>query len=153
MEEELLQIESRLDELLADNRLANGMPNPAFQIWDASDVEAVSVPLHEAERTWHWIEEGMSWADDFDDEISYRLRIDPEVHETYETLREPDGSRVIGAIGPDKAPAVFKVNPMKPDLIHRVEVSLEDLTDKESERYDNLIESARNLDELTNEEE
>lgn len=74
-------------------------------------------------------------------------------HEEYETLREEDGSRVIGAIGPDKAPAVFKVNPAKPELIHRVEVSLEDLTEEESKRYDKIIESAHELDELRNEEE
>ncbi len=153
MEEELLGIEGHLDELLLDNRLGNGMPNPAFDRWGTEDEQAVSVPLHDAERTWHWIEEGVSWVDDCHEEVDLRLWADPEAHEAYETLCEPDGSRVIGAIGPDKAPAVFKVNPVKPELVHRVEVRLEDLTDEESKRYDRVIESARELDDLRSEEE
>lgn len=61
MEEELLQIEGFLDDLMIDNRLSNGMLNPTFVRWDDGDTEAVSVPLHEPERTWHWVEEGVSW--------------------------------------------------------------------------------------------
>ncbi|MBQ9955617.1 MAG: helix-turn-helix transcriptional regulator [Eggerthellaceae bacterium] len=153
LEEELLGIEGRLDELLIDNRLENGMSDPAFTRWGEEDESAVSVPLHETERTWHWVEEGSKWVDDCAGEVGYRLRVDPEVHEEYETLREEDGSRVIGAIGPDKASAVFKMSTAKPGLIHRVEVSLDDLTDEESKRYDRIIEAAHELDELRNKEE
>jgi len=71
MEEELLQIEGRLDELLIDNRLGNGMPNPEFQRWTEADGQAVSVPLHEPERTWRWTVEGVSWTDDFGSEVGY----------------------------------------------------------------------------------
>ncbi len=73
MEEVLLQVERRMDELLADNRLSNGMPNPAFRAWDDADEEAVSVPLHEAERTWQWAEEGVSWIDGFGGELAGEL--------------------------------------------------------------------------------
>ena len=144
MEEELLQIESRLDELLADNRLGNGMPNPAFQVWNDADVEAVSVPLHEAERTWHWVEEGVSWVDDFGGEATLRLWVDPAVHEGYETLSDGDGSRVIGAVGPEMAPAVFKRNPAK-GMLYRVEVSPDELTEEETERHRQMVESASEL--------
>lgn len=63
MEEELLQIEGLLDDLMIDNRLSNGMPNPAFVRWNDEDTAAVSVPLHEPERIWRWVEEGVSWAE------------------------------------------------------------------------------------------
>ena len=69
LEEELLRIERRLDELLIDNRLENGMPNPEFIRWTEDDEQAVSVPLYSAERIWHWIEEGVSWANDNNGEI------------------------------------------------------------------------------------
>ena len=153
MENELLRIEGRLDELLLDNRLGNGMPNPAFKRWSSEDEQAVSVPLYSAERIWRWTEEGVSWVDDLDCEVGLRLGVDPELHEGYETLLEPNGSRTIGAIGPDKAPAIFKVNPAKPELIHRIEVKLEELTDEESERYDGILESARELSDLRSEKE
>lgn len=69
LEEELLCIERRLDEILIDNRLENGMPNPEFARWTEDDEQAVSVPLYSAERIWRWVEEGVSWADDCHQEV------------------------------------------------------------------------------------
>lgn len=68
MEAELLQIDGRLSMLEYDNRLANGMPNPAFRLWTAADQSAIDVPLYSPDRIWEWTEEGASWTDKFDDE-------------------------------------------------------------------------------------
>lgn len=68
MEAELLQIDSQLSNLEYDNRLTNGMPSPAFQLWTANDQSAVDVPLYSPNRVWHWIEEGVKWAETIDEE-------------------------------------------------------------------------------------
>ena len=148
METELLQIEGRLDTLLLDNRLGNSKPNPAFERWIKADEQAVSVPLYSPERIWHWVEEGVSWVDDCDSEVALNLWVDPKIHERYEVLRDENGDRFIGTIGSDRSPAVFKVNPAKPEIVHRVEVNPKDLTYEESKRYDKVVESSRELDEL-----
>ena len=68
MEAELMQIDGRLSMLEYDNRLANGTPNPAFRLWTAADQSTVDVPLYSSDRIWKWIEEGVSWTDEVDDE-------------------------------------------------------------------------------------
>ena len=107
--------------------MATGLPNSAFRVWDGA----------EAERTW-------SWVDDFGGETTLRLWVDPAVHEGYETLADDGGNRVIGAVGPEMAPAVFKRNPAK-GMLYRVEVSPDELTEEEAERHCQMVESASEL--------
>ncbi len=60
---ELMEIDRRMMELELDNRLANGTPNPAFELWTAKDQSAVDVPLWSPDRVWEWKEEGVSWVE------------------------------------------------------------------------------------------
>ncbi len=153
MDKDLDSVFDQLSDILLNNRLQNNALNPEFSYWDECDIEAIDIPLWNPQRNWSWIEEGVSWNEDFQDSQEIYLSGDEIDHEHFHTHRHEDGTRVIGLTGEDQQPALFKSNPNRPNVIYRIGTNLEDLTEAEQVHYEKLQESTQELENIRKQEE
>jgi len=149
MEDELDAIMDKLGNISLNNRLRNGSTNPAFEYWTEKDRDAIDVPLYKKERDWVWIEEGVQWYEEDQEEyVEIRLTDSTIPHEHLHVLCDEDGNRVIGLIGQEQSPAFFKTSASKPDAIYRVKTDIDELNEKEKSDYGALLEATNDLKEL-----
>lgn len=148
MEQELDAIGDEMLDIVSRNRLVNGKSDPDFIFWTDEDLITIDVPLVEIPRSWSWIEEGVQWVEDYREMDEIQILGDSVPHEHFFTHRNENGSRVMGLVGPEQKPAVFKSNPNRPNTIYRVETKREDLSEMELADYRSILDAAEELKEL-----
>lgn len=148
MEDELDVVMNELGDLSLGNRLENGTMNPDFIYWTEEDKEACDVPLWSDERCWKWVREGLEWREDLQESREIQVEKGELLHDCIDDIQDEAGNRVIGLIGEDRKPAVFKSNPTRPDAIYRVAVAEEDLNEAELASYRAVLNATLELAEL-----
>lgn len=145
---ELDSVDRKMLDITLNNRLNNGSLDPVFEFWTEQDKEAIDIPLWGKERTWEWVEEGMKWADDLQESGEIQVMDDSIPHEYLYTHRHENGNRIIGLIGLEQKPAVFKSNVKRPDMVYRVAVEEEELNQQELEDYQAVLAATEELDKI-----
>ena len=145
MERDLDSVHDQLGDISLNNRLQNNALNPEFFYWDEEDKAAIDIPLWNPRRNWYWIEEGGEWTEDFQEAQEVRLTGDEVEHELLHTHRHENGNRVIGLIGEDQKPALFKSSPSRPNIVYRAEIDVERLNEKELADYHALLKATEDL--------
>jgi len=145
---ELDNVDRKMLDITLNNRLNNGSLDPVFEFWTEQDKEAIDIPLWGKERTWEWVEEGMKWTDDLQESGEIQVMDDSIQHEYLYTHRNENGNRIIGLIGLEQKPAVFKSNVKRPDVVYRVAVEEEELNQQELEDYLAVLGATKELEEL-----
>lgn len=145
---ELDSVDRKMLDITLNNRLNNGSLDPVFEFWTEQDKEAIDIPLWGKERTWEWVEEGMKWADDLQESGEIQVMDDSIPHEYLYTHRHENGNRIIGLIGLERKPAVFKSNVKRPDTVYRVAVEEEELNQQELEDYQAVLAATEEMDKI-----
>lgn len=143
---ELDVVHKKMLDITLNNRLKNGALDPVFDFWTEQDKEAIDIPLWGETRSWEWVEEGMKWTDDLEEVGEIHVLDNSIPHDHFHIHRHENGNRIIGLIGLEQKPAVFKSNVKRPDMVYRVCVEEEELNEQECTDYQALLNATKELD-------